>query len=118
MSGHLSRQMLYYFGNSKIHRNPPLQVRKLVCFSKETWSRLKEYFKKGKGGRSARVKKEICPRPIVKTILDSKKIILNQGIDEAPISCYEATDIEQTRDSEYWRWQRLKEYWLYISDPG
>ena len=30
------------------------------------------------------------------------------------VSNYEASNIECTRESEYWRWQRVKEYWQDI----
>jgi hypothetical protein len=45
-------------GNGKEHRDPPLGVRKLVCFGKETWIRIKEVLKEGFLTRGKGNKKE------------------------------------------------------------
>ena len=38
----MSRSFISEFGNGKRHRDPPLRVKKLVCFGERTWVRLKE----------------------------------------------------------------------------
>ena len=103
-------------GNSKRHRNPPLLVKKLVCFSKDTWNSLKRVVKKRKTGRFAQGGRANLPAAIVTKSIPAKKKISIKPIVDIRVSSYEATNIETTRDSEYWRWQRLKEYGMDISD--
>ena len=69
------------------------------------------YFEEGTGGR--RVGREEALRGST-----SEALRIGRG---RPTGYYEATNIDATRDSLYWSWRRVGEYWRDFSDledPG
>ena len=85
-------------GNGIIDRYP---LEKLLIFTKETFQKLKSELAAGRPKEQAKSPKDpgIKPAPVPKTQLPSK--IRNS---------FEPSQISHAYDSDYWRWQRVAEW--------
>ena len=90
-------------GNGKIHRYP-LRVCKILCVSKEAYSRLKLVIK------GFERKKRVSSSP--KEPLRKRRIPVKARprVPETVNAGYEPTDIGRTRNSSQWKWQRVNEW--------
>jgi hypothetical protein len=87
-------------GNGKIHRYP-LAGKKLKCIGAEVFKKIKVIIK-GYGKHASR----IMPKPASaeSTVINNTNCMVSSGRG------YEATNIWTTRESQYWRWRRVREW--------
>ena len=124
LSNHKSKK----FGNRKGHRDPPLKGKKLVCFGKETWIRIKEVLRgevlerKGLARmRPRRLKrKRIRRKPELRhTDVDIVRANGNgwsDGFDSFRTAPLREMRIDDSNLAE--RWRRVKEYTTQINDDS
>ena len=100
----MSRGKPIFFGNGKGHRDPPLRVKRLVCFGERIWVKIKEVVRGSCGERknNARRKKEKAAigDKARETHQDNGTRVINSSLDGIRIK----------------RWGE-KETWSMITDP-
>ena len=116
----MSIHFLIFCGNSNIHHYPlgkKLRLEKLLCISQEIYKDLKRQVsllvlrskkKRPKGTRQLEhlwerfTPKEKCPSGL--------------PFARPNLSCYMPTDIWQTRESSYWQWRRVDEWFRQFQE--
>lgn len=95
-----------------------IHPRRLIYLTEEIYSKILGISKRY--NFNGRKRKKVClgGEGNLRSRLLSKKILVGRsnGNGNDIGFCYEGTNIESTRDSEYWNWQRLKEYWQDVFD--
>lgn len=110
----MSRQKATLFGNGKRHRIPlveGLRLRYLLCIGNKRYKILKSYVKDCLWGE-----RDNPPRA-KKINLSRLSVGAGQRIDKRnSVSCYEPTKIWSTRESQFWQWRRVKEWFMEFKD--
>jgi len=108
----LSLLLFLYDGNGKRHRIPlfkGLKLKKLLCIGEVRFKVLKDYVTKSlffyKGRKNK--KRENLSK------LSQKKIVPNQTYTIQP---YESSNIWVTRQSLFWQWRRVKEWFSQFDE--
>ena len=97
-------------GNGKIDRTP-LRVCRLLCFTQEVYRSIVRECKwlKKKGLAPSSLKKQKLSTTQCVTARESYKRIES-------ITLYEPTDMWRTRESEFWQWRRVREWFREFSE--
>ncbi len=98
-------------GNGKRHHTPtPEGLRKIKRISFKAFFDLKELFKNLKR-RDVITPRHYSSKP--KVILEKTTIAIQNYYTRA----YEPSNIDNTRNSSFWQWRRVREWYRYINDP-
>ncbi len=105
----MARNFYFFYGNGKIDRYPPLKelkVEKILIFTEKTLKILKREFAEFqklflKHPKKTRKDQPILRIPNNETSQKAKKRIYHD---------YQPSHIWATRDSSYWQWRRVKEW--------
>ncbi|MCK4326693.1 hypothetical protein KAW55_08065 [bacterium] len=92
------------FGNGKRHRDPPLRLKRLVCFGERTWIRLREVLKK-----APLEKKSITRRKKEKEPTGAKAIKAHEDRGRRAVRF----PLDGIRIRKWWE----KENWAMVTDP-
>ncbi len=91
-------------GNGKRHRDPPLRVKRLVCFGESTWIGLREALRKPVLG-----KKSITRRKKEKAATNDRANKVDQGREIKVVDF----SLDGIRVRKWWE----KENWAMVTDP-
>jgi hypothetical protein len=116
----LSRQFLLFHGNGKRDRTPfPLTIRKIKRISFKDFLYLKELFKNYKHKTTkSKIGLKNLSHKISKINKPKQKYTSKANKKNNTIYYnYEPTPIHNTRNSSYWQWKRVREWYQIIDDP-
>ena len=108
-------------GNGKGHRTPtPLRLKKIKIVSINAFLYLKELFKNFrreavKPGKDSKVL--IRRAPTIDDLETTIQLSPPKKNGSAIYYDYEPSRIQDTRNSSFWQWRRVSEWFRYINDP-
>jgi len=103
------------YGNGKRHRTPtPLRLRKIKVVSFKAFLYLKELFKNFRR-EAAKLKKDskfLSRRaPAINDLKTRTHLLVSFKKNNIAMYDYEPSRINSTRDSSFWQWQRVAEWY-------
>ena len=107
-------QVPHYFvcGNGKRHRIPLLEglrLKKLLCIGNKRYNLLNRYVKQTKRANLSHL-------PVRTSMQAGKQVDLKYNNKRNVAGCYEPTNIWNTRESKFWQWHRVYEWFMEFKD--
>jgi hypothetical protein len=117
----LSIIFLSYSGNGKRHRTPtPSRLKKIKVVSFKAFLYLKGLLKdfRREAAKPKKDSKFLSRRaPTINDLETRIYLAPHKKNNNAIHYDYEPSRINNTRDSSFWQWRRVKEWYRYINDP-